>query len=188
MQEPEALCFGLIKTKLKVGDISEIKEVGNKFVIATLTDKTDDGVAPFKAVEQEVRAEVLKNKKAEFIKGKLANSKGSVEEMVVSYGSTASTNTVTDFALDGLSFKGVTTAPKTIGKIAGMSVNETSAPIADETGVLVIQLEKITPAVETADLASYKSKIEGRNASAGFKVIQAIKEYADVKDYLYKLY
>ncbi len=176
------------KDDTEVGDISEIKEVGNKFVIATLTDKTEDGVAPFKAVEQEVRAEVLKNKKAEFIKAKLADLKGSVEEMVVAYGNTASTNSVTNFALDGLSFKGVTTAPKTVGKIAGMSANETSQPIADETGVLVIQLEKITPAVETADLASYKKKIEGRNSAAGYKVIQAIEEYADVKDYLYKLY
>ncbi|MFT5617592.1 MAG: peptidyl-prolyl cis-trans isomerase D [Arenicella sp.] len=174
--------------KTDVGSISEIKEVGNRFVIATLTDKTEDGIAPFKAVEQEVRAEVMKNKKAEFIKSKLANAKGSVEEIVIAYGNTATTNTVSDFALNGLSFKGVTTAPKTVGKIAVMAVNETSQPIADETGVLIIQLEKITPAVETADLTSYKNKIEGRNSAAGYKVIQAIEGYAGVKDYLYKLY
>lgn len=169
-----------------VGDVSEQFEVGEDYVIAVLIGKSEKGVADFAKVKAEARAEALKKVKGEYILNKLKTTSGSLEEMQAAYGNGSQINTNPDLSLDNFSLKGVGFAPKAVGAISALKEGGVSAPIADENGVVVIMVEKITPATETADYTTYKNRIVQRRNRNSFKIKQAIEEYADVKDELYK--
>ncbi|MGB0523246.1 MAG: peptidylprolyl isomerase [Flammeovirgaceae bacterium] len=172
----------------EVGDVSSEFELEDEYVIAVLIGKSEKGVADFEQVKAEAKAEALKKVKGEYILNKLKTVSGGIDEMKTAYGNGATVNTNNDLSLDNFSLKGVGFAPKAIGTISSMEEGATSAPILDENGVVIIQLVKKTKPAETADYASYSNKLVQKRNRNAFKIKQAIEEYAEVKDELYKYY
>jgi peptidyl-prolyl cis-trans isomerase D len=61
-----------------LGDVSDVFEIDNQYIIATLTGEQDAGVADLSAVRVEIAKKVRDQKKADIIKGKLHTATGTL--------------------------------------------------------------------------------------------------------------
>ncbi|ANI89551.1 hypothetical protein A9P82_09760 [Arachidicoccus ginsenosidimutans] len=121
----------------KVGDVSQPVEIGDNFVVATLTGDTKAGLPDAATVRPYVQGIIANRKKAKIIID--SKFKGNTLE---SYAQSSGASIVT---ADSLSFSGgfipnVGSEPKVIGAAFNASLlNKTSTPIAGNTGVFGIQ-------------------------------------------------
>ena len=79
--------------------------------------------------------------------------------------------------------------PTALGTAFGLKPGKRSKPVVGETGVLMLETTKLTPAPPVADYALYKTQIQ-QNATSrmGFYINEAIKEAAKVEDRRAKFY
>lgn len=173
----------------EVGNVSEIYDLDNSYVIATLLSKREEGESNFEAVKDEVKQAYLKQKKAEVIKEKLSATSGTLGERQQAYGPEAKLNAADDLSLGTTSLSGVGLAADAVAAAFRLEQGAVSKPITVDNAVVIVRLENKTEATETADYNIYKTQIQARTQSTvPFQVNQAIEEQFDVKDYRYKFF
>lgn len=136
------------------GDVSEIFTVGKDYVIAMLTAVDNDEYASMEKVEAQLRAQVLRDKKYDYIVKDLAGS--TLAEQAASLGSEVSDFkdvTFSSFYLEGIGFE-----PRVVGTITSSDKGVVSAPVKGLSGVFVIEVED----VQNAD----KQNAEGEKVRA----------------------
>ncbi len=174
------------------GDVSEVFNIQeqNKFVIATLTDKTAKGASTIEIFREELTKEVIKKLKAAQIAKKLDESKGkSLDQIAKAYGTEALVSTANDLSLSSNVLSNTGFNPVAIGKAFGLKKGKRTDAFTDESGVFVLELVSLTPAAKIADYAKYKSDIETRNNQrVQFLISEAIKKASDIEDERYKFY
>lgn len=175
----------------EIGDVSETLELEDQFIIALLNERTEDGLAPFDEVRDQIKQKLSKGKKEEQIMAKLQGVDGALDDIQSTYGQGAVIGQGTDISMNTTSLPTVGFAPKSIGKIFSMGVGDISSPIADENGVLVVEVQKLDEVTELAEYALYRDQIESRfnnvNVVTG-KISRAIEDFAEVKNEIYKYY
>jgi peptidyl-prolyl cis-trans isomerase D len=173
----------------EIGAVSDVFDLEDQYIIAVLNERTEKGVAAFDKVKEDISRIVVKQVKATQIIEKLKTSSGSLDERKKAYGDAAIVGTAQDLALKDNSVNRIGFAPKLVGKIFNMQKGETSEPIKEDNGVVIVELSNVDVALETADYTAYKTQVAEKNGStAGFKLTQAINELAEVKEYLYKFF
>ena len=175
--------------KTEVGDVSEPFEVGDQYVIAVLTNKTDEDDVKVDDYRAELTAKVRNDLKAEQIIAKLGSADGSLETVAQKYGAGALVEEVQDVNLATGFLRSAGVDPVALGRIFGQKTGKRSKPFAGDAGVLVVETTNLTPAPDVADYTMYKTQIQ-QNAAArvGFSINEAIKEAANVKDMRAKFY
>ena len=129
----------------KVGDVSEVYEMGDQYVIAALTDERTKGTATVASLRPELSALVRNEAKAKQIMDKLPKT-GTLEEMAQKYGPTAQVGTAEGVVLGQGSIPNVGFEPLAVGKAYALKPGQKSAPIQGEQGVLVVEPVSTTPA------------------------------------------
>ncbi|MEQ9440446.1 MAG: peptidylprolyl isomerase [Cyclobacteriaceae bacterium] len=176
-------------TDASIGDVSEVYELEDAYVVAVLTAKTEKGTARLKDVRAEVEAKVKADKKGKIIVEKLKGLSGSLDEIASAYGADANVYSSSDLKLTSNTLPNVGFAAKAMGKAFSMKPGEVSEPVTTENGVVIIQLEALTDAPEIADYATYKDQLQQQRSSrVGFNIAEAVQESADIQDTRYKFY
>ena len=175
--------------KTEVGNVSEPFEVGDQYVIAVLTGKTDGDDVKVDDYRAELTAKVRNDLKAEQIIAKLGNADGSLEAAAQKYGAGALVEDVQDVNMATGFLRSAGVDPVALGRVFGQKAGKRSKPFAGDAGVLVVETTNLTPAPDVADYSMYKTQIQ-QNATAriGFSINEAIKEAANVKDMRAKFY
>lgn len=172
-----------------VGSVSPVFELDNAYVVAALTDKTEEGTAKLEDVRDEVTAKVKAELKGKKITEKLKGLSGSLEEIAEAYGEDANVYATSDLKLSSNTLPNVGFAPKAIGRAFAMKAGEVSEPISGENGVIMIQTETITEAPETTDYSAYKEQIEQQaRQQASYNISEAVRDFAEIEDQRYKFY
>src|SRR5690554_4203984 len=176
-------------TDASVGDVSEIFELDNAYVVALVTGQTEDGYAKLDAVREQVALQVRNDKKAKYIADKIAGL-GSLEEMKAVFGDVVSLGNSPDLKLSTSVLPGVGFAPKAIGTIFGLGkAGAVSSPIKEDIGVVVAKLNAITPAPEIADYSRYQNQLTANSSQrTSYMLMMALEELAEIKDYRYKFF
>jgi len=173
----------------EVGDISEVFELEDAYVVAVLTGKTEEGTAELEDVRAEVEAKVKAEKKGEVIVQKLNELSGSLQEKADAYGADANVYSSSDLKLSTNTLPNVGFAAKAIGKAFAMEPGQVSDPITTENGVVIIELEALTDAPEIADYATYKDQLkQQRQTRVGYNIAEAVQDFADIEDERYKFF
>jgi peptidyl-prolyl cis-trans isomerase D len=173
----------------EIGNVSDVMEIDDQYVIATLTKITEEGPASLSDVRDQIEPKVKNEKKSAKIKEKLKDLDGSLDEIKEKYGSDASVYTSNDLKFSTNSLPSVGFAPVAVGTAFSLNSGERSEPIAEENGVVVIEMINFTEAPEIADYATYKNQIEQRNSGRiSYSAGEAIKENADIKDLRYRFF
>lgn len=167
----------------KVGEVSPVFILEDRFVIALLTDASEKGTPTVASVKGELEAAVKKQKKAEVLAAKIGSSKD--------LNSLASANGKTLLNASDVSFKNVTVGafaePSVAGAALAMENGAVSAPITGNQGVYIVKITNKTAAPEAADLTIQKMLT---NQTEKFRVDEqlypAIKDACDVEDLRYK--
>ncbi|MBB3700565.1 SurA N-terminal domain-containing protein [Flammeovirga yaeyamensis] len=176
-------------TEAGIDDVSEVFDLDDRFVVATLMSSREEGVADFAEVKNEAKVQATKAKKAEFIVNKLNSLKGDLTDMAKAYGNGAKTDIVNELSFSDISIQGIGIAPKTIGTAFGLKEGATSAPIVDENSVVIVKVRKADKALESADYTIYQRQVENQATRYAFQnVLNAVTELSDVKDERYKFF
>lgn len=179
----------------KDGEFSEIMEAGDAFVFAQVIDKKTPGVKPVSELRGVLKSQVFNRKKAEIIKDRLESIGGSDLNAIVAaynekYGSGAAVqSTASGITFSSNQISGIGNAPKVVGTVAGMELNEVKGPIDDALGVYYVQLTNINEAAEPdaitlqQERSNYATQAQSQFST---KINAALRELADVKDTRYK--
>lgn len=175
----------------EIDDVSPVFELPeqNRYVISVLKSKTDKDEFNIENLRIELTQEVLKRKKGEQILAKLGEVGDDFEKVKEKYGTEAQVQTASELALASTSFGSTGYNPVVVGKAFGLAEGKQTQPFADETGVFVVRLKKLTPAAEIADYSQYENQVKqnlvGRNS---YLTNEALKKKADIVDERYKFY
>ena len=170
------------------GEVSEVKELGNSYVVSTLVSKKEEGEAKLEDVREQVTQQVMNDKKAAMIAEKLAG-KTTLEEMKAVF-TDAAINEVPDLKMNASVIAGIGFAPKAIGSIFGLTTaGQMTKVVQEDIGVVVGRLNSLTPSNEIGDYTAYQAQLSmGASQRMTYTIMMALQDLADVKDFRYKYY
>ena len=174
--------------KSSVGEVSDVFELEDHYVVAALTGEKEKGIASLEEVREEVTAQVKNEKRAAMIKEKLNALSGTLEEKAAAYGDaqvySASDLKPGDFTLGSIGY-----APAAVGKAFGLKEGETSKPVEVQNGVVIVKTLAKSEAQEVADYSAYREQIsQGLSNRLPYQISEAVKEAAEVEDKRYKFF
>lgn len=169
----------------KVGEVSPVFILDDRFVIALLTEAPEKGTPTVNSVKGKLEAAVKKQKKAELLAAKIGSSKD--------LNALATANGKTVLNASDVSFKNVTIGafaePVVAGAALAMENGAVSGPITGTQGVYIVKVTNKTPATDGADLSIQKMLT---TQTVKFRVDEqlypAIKDACDVEDLRYKFF
>jgi peptidyl-prolyl cis-trans isomerase D len=172
------------------GDVSEPMEFGNKFIVSSLVDVKEKGIAPMDQVADDVKAKAIKEKKAEMLIADFdskANGATTIEavaeKMKLSITDAPNVNFNANF------IPNVGNEAFVIGYSTAMKAKALSKPLKGTDGVYVVYVDAVVAAPAVADYKTQqntlKTQLQGR---VDFDVYDALKANANIVDKLIKFY
>jgi len=161
----------------------------DQYIIAVLTGQTEEGPAGLEDVRVQLTPKVKNELKAEYIIQKLNEFDGTLDEIAEKYGSDARVFESFDIKLSSNSVPNIGFAPIAVGTIFSLKEGETSKPIIENDGVVIIQLNSLVESPEIADYTSYKNQLlQRRSSRTSYLTSEALKEYSDIVDERYRFF
>lgn len=170
------------------GDVSEVFDLNDRFVVAVITKEQEEGYRPLEEVKDEITPAVKNKIKGRMITERLKGLEGSLEEMAKSFGNDANVYSASDLKLNANSIPSAGYDPRAVGLVFSLENGKRSEPFAGENGVFVIELQNKTIAPEIADYGIYRTQLEQTAQSRNYNVAEAIKENSDIEDERYRFY
>ncbi len=162
----------------KEGDVSEIFSVGKDYVIAMLTEVDNDDYASLRKVAPQIRAQVLRDKKYDYILKELSGS--TLAEQATSLGSEV--GEFSDVTFGSFYIDGVGVEPRLVGAIASSEKGALSAPVKGLSGLYIFQVEDIqTSDKQTAEGEKVRAQAMAEGMAQQF-AIPAIQQMAKIQD------
>jgi len=165
----------------KEGQVSDVFECGNQFVVAVLTEANDGEYRSIESVRAELMAEATNNKKAEYI---IKQLKGvtTLEEAAEVLGQSIETAENISFSSYRFGNK-VGNDPAAIGAACALEDGEVSAPVKGRSSVYMIKGGAKTVAEGEFDAETEKQQLTARTAyTIPYQAIALIQEKADIED------
>ena len=172
----------------EVGTISPIYEFGDDFVIALLTGKTEKGDAPLATVKNEIKRELLKEKKADMLIADIKNK----EKGVTSLQQLADKLDVKVLSADGISFvdqqvTGAGIEPALVALAVYSKKGEVSVPVKGNNGVFVVEV-KSESTVDIDPLMERSQIQQAINYKVDYRIFDALKNSAEITDNRIRFY
>jgi len=176
--------------KAEKGDISDVIELDNYFVVATLTKIADKGYRPQSEVAAIIRQELIREKKGELISADI-NEKKASSQSITSLAAKMGTSikTASNISFSSYSIPSAGVEPKLIGAIAVAEKDVISEPLVGNRGVYVFKVTDVNEKTEVPSIAEEKASIaQGRSYMVNYQAFNTLQEMADVKDMRLKFY
>ena len=162
----------------KEGDLSAIFNVGKDYVIATLTEIDDNEYAPLNKVSAQIRSQLLRDKKYDYIVKSLSGS--TLAEQAASLGSEV--EDFSDVTFGSFYVNGVGMEPRLVGAIASAEKGALSAPVKGLSGVYVFEVGDVkTDDKQTAEGEKVRAQAMAEGMAQQF-AIPAIQQMAKIQD------
>ncbi len=166
----------------KNSNIPKVFTLDDKYVVAVVSSVQAEGLASVAAVRDEIKPQVIKEKKAEMLMKKVKDvGAGSLNQLAGTLGVEIQSARGINFSNNFLPGAGM--EPVVANKAFSLSAGNISEPVKGENGVFVLNVTNTTPAPQVSDYNLYKqqvkSPIESRVEGALF---EALKKSADIDD------
>jgi len=164
-------------------------EVGDKYVVAYCTKVQEDGIAPQKDVENDVRFALLLDKKAEVITAEFKKNNGSgksIDDIARAMGLTVQEATQINFR--SYTVAGAGTEPSLIAAATVSKQGVVSEPVKGNNGVYILAVNNITPA-QQEDVKLLHDRLKSTFQMRGtYEAYDALRKGANIIDKRYKFY
>ncbi|MCS7085375.1 MAG: peptidylprolyl isomerase [Bacteroidia bacterium] len=164
-------------------------DADNALVVATIHQLNEEGYKPLAKVKDQITSKVAEKAKAKLILEKLSKiPSGELEAMRNAYGQGAFVSKADNISFLSSYVPGVGNDPKLIGAIFKLKKGQTSKPIVGSTGVYIVKVEDVAEAQPQDEKAAeeYRKNLQTSKRSQILnKVNQALRDYAQIKDYRY---
>ncbi len=177
------------KEDTEIGQISDIYETENHYVVAVLEERFEKGIPNLEQVQEKVLQDARNNEKAKTIIEKFKSTSGSIQERKDAYGEGARFVTMDDLTYNSLSMTGVGFAPNAVGRIFAAKEGDMIGPIQEDFGVVLIKVKKINTAADVADYSKYAKEIQDeRTRTMTSMIIDAIEELTGSEEEIARFY
>jgi len=164
--------------ELEVGGIKRFN-IPNGYVIAQLVAKHKAGLMSADDATARVLPLVRKEKKAELIKDRISAT--TLEALMAA--EKTSLRTASGINMKNPTISGAGREPLVVGAAFGLNEGETSELIVGEKGIYMVQVTKVTPAVELDNYQASANRVEQEKANAvNSKLYNALKAASDIED------
>ncbi|MDR0743615.1 MAG: SurA N-terminal domain-containing protein [Tannerella sp.] len=172
----------------KKGQVSDIHECDDKFVVAAHKGKLPEGYQSLASVTPQLKAELAAKKKGEEI---AANLKAKNLSSIAAYADamSATPDTVRFITMATSRITNIGVEPKLNALIAMSPLNKVSEPVAGNNGVYVFEVINRTKDNNTYDENRQKNMIEANNSyRIGNYALRYMQQEADVEDNRIRFY
>ncbi len=173
----------------KIGKVSDVFPLDTDYVVAIMTDETEEGIRSFNDVKDEISPAVRNEVKGKQIIEKLKGKTGSFDELAKLFGTDAIIGSSSDLKLNSNTLPSVGLDPVAVGKIFSLENGKRSEPFAGENGVLVAELQNKTIAPAVGDYSVFRNQLlQGLNGKSAYAISEALKAGANIEDKRYKFF
>lgn len=166
-----------------------IFEVGDKYVIAFCTKVQEEGIAPLKDVENDIKFTLVRDKKAEVISAEFKkNSDGgkTLDEIARSMGLNVQEATQINFR--SYTVPGAGTEPALVAAASVAKEGVVAGPVKGNNGVYMLNVNNVTPA-PNQDLKLLQERLAATfQMRGGYEAYEALRRNAKIVDRRYKFY
>lgn len=176
IENPRQIVRWAFDSKTNVGSYSQLFDLEDRFVIATLTEKNDEGIPSLEQIRQEITNLAIRDKKFEILEAEMraAKSAGTLEAIAQQLEIEVSDTIETRFNVQqvpGLGFE-----PKLIGTLFGMQPGTISQPVKGNNAVAIIEKLELEKAELPEEIESVKrqalTSFVPRVATSAFNAIK----------------
>lgn len=164
-------------------------EIGDKYVIAFCTKVQEEGIASLKDVENDIRFNLLKDKKAEIISAefKKNNSDGkTLDDIARTMGLLVQEATQVNFR--SYSIQGAGTEPALVAAASVSKQGTVSGPVKGLNGVYLVSVNNITISSEEDIKLLQKNLMATFQMRGNYEAYEALRKGANIIDKRYKFY
>lgn len=164
----------------KEGQVSDVFECGDRFVVAMLTETHDGDYRTLDEVRAELVVEATNNKKAEYIINQL-NGVSTLDEAAKLFDTDV--KTAENVSLSSYRFGSTGIEPAVIGTAMAMADNSVSAPVKGNMGVYMLQIGQKHTAAGELNAEQEISQLNMRTSySLPYQAINLMEQKAKVED------
>ena len=164
----------------KEGQLSDVFECGEQFIVAALTEVNDGDYRTLDEVRMELQMQATTDKKAEYLMTQLKGIK-TLEEAATLFDAEIQTVENVTLASPRLGAAGI--EPAVIGTALALENNETSAPVEGNAGVYMVRVNNKTVAEGEFNAAQEISNLNMRTSySVPYQAMALIEENAEIED------
>lgn len=165
-------------------DVSDVFDCGTKFVVVMTTELNKKGYRSVEKVTDQLKAELIKDKKAELMIKNLTaelGKVGSLEGLAGFLKDSVKTAPSVNFAAYQFGMAGF--EPTVIGKATMATVGKVSAPIKGNAGVYVVRTSNKQVNPQPFNVQMEKMQLNGRMSySLPYMILQDLKDKANIED------
>ncbi len=175
--------------KAEKGDlVDQVYTLGDQYVVAHLTKVKEEGTLSLADVKDQIKPEVLLQVKAKQLSSKLSSALNGASNIAqVAQKAGAKAVPVENIVFANPVIPGLSLEYKVIGTVFGMQPNKISKPIDGSHGVYVVSLNSFqNPPALTNTVREKQQLSQAITQQATGRLIEALKDKANVKDYRYK--
>ena len=164
----------------KEGELSDVFECGEQFVVAALTEVNEGEYRTIDEVRMELTMQATADKKAEYLINQLKDVK-TLEEAAELFG--AEIQTADNVTLASSRLGGAGMEPAVIGAALALENNSTSAPVKGNVGVYMVRIGEKVVAEGELNAATEISNMNMRTSySVPYQAIALIEDNATIED------
>jgi peptidyl-prolyl cis-trans isomerase D len=164
-------------------------EIADKYVVAYCTRVQEEGIAPMKDVENDIRFIVSKDKKAEILSAEFAKNSTSgktLDDIARSMGLAVQEATQINFR--SYTVPGAGSEPALISAASASKQGIVSGPVKGDNGVYMLTVNNSSPA-SGEDLKLLKERLTSTYQMRGsYEAYEALRKAANIEDKRYKFY
>ncbi len=193
LENPRSLIIALFQTedgKIVLDNNQQaVFEIGDKYVVAYCTKAQDEGIAPLKDVENEIRFNLLKDKKAEILSAEFLRNGGegkSLEDIAGAMG--LAVNEATQVNFRSYTLPGAGSEPALIAAASAAETGVVSGPVKGDNGVFMLTVNNASTS-DDVDIESLRQRLLITYQMRGtYEAYEALRRDASIVDKRYKFY
>jgi parvulin-like peptidyl-prolyl isomerase len=188
LQTPRELVRWAFKDETETGQVSNVFDLGDQYVVAVVTKKYHAGIPSLDQVKNRIAPFVINKVKGKYLAQEMAKYKGNFSALEKNL--KLSSSEMTNLTFDSRNIVGFGMEDKVIGTVFGMKAGQTSQPIIGNAATFVVKVDKMTPA---GNLTNYNAFVQPLYRNFIQRVNQdypyvALKKTAEIEDNRIKFY
>jgi peptidyl-prolyl cis-trans isomerase D len=170
------------------GDMSPIFEFGDQFVIAVLTNITEEGYMPLSTVRNRIERQLINEKKKEKLLEQLKDQKESGKSLEeIAEAVEGEIQSASDITFNSFQITGAGVEPALVSLAVYAPVNQVSEPVAGNNGVYLVQVTN-KEEIEIDKEQVKQQLINSLNQRVSYQLLQTIRDNAEIVDNRFNFY
>jgi peptidyl-prolyl cis-trans isomerase D len=163
-------------------DVSTVFEIGSNFVVATLAEAREEGIAPVEQVTDDIKAKVIRDKKADIIMADFSKSMSSANTLdALAQATGVAKQNATRVSMSSFSLPAAGFEPVVIATAVETSEGKLVGPIKGNSGVYALTVTAVNTEEGEVE-AEQKRLLNGVQSRANFEPYEALKKKANIVD------